>query len=561
MTEVFMASSTSDLDHSQRSLNEAIAEYYREIELGSGFDRSAFVAKYPGLATQIKAFLLTVLEFEHDLKAAQSQPIHSLTTLGRGRARDGLEKDSQGAEWSLGRLKKQEFPIDFGDYVLLSEIDRGGMGIVFKAKHKSLPRTVALKVIRSGEFASESELQRFRVEAEAIATVKHANIVPIFEFGEVCGLIYFTMEYVDGCDLSTALRDREFTPREAVRMLIKIADAVSTAHRLGIIHRDLKPSNILVDRNGEPYLIDFGLAKRTVQDSEVTWSGQILGTAAYMSPEQANGKAEFTPQVDVYSLGAVLYCAVTGQPPFTGESTLEILLQVVHSEPPSARQINKSVSRALDRLIVRAMARNPKDRYPTAEALKVDLQHLLMDEPIAWPKQSLSERLMTWWRRETVLVSHLAGIIATLAVVLASTDTWFPPLRIGILFGWILGSWFFQSISNTQSCRAFAHLSWVAFDIAIYTLLIYLAETPRGLLLIGYPLMICATGLFYRTRYVVFATTLSLLGFISLLYTVNDPICSRIDFALIYVAGICLVGFCMISMIQRVRSLTDYHQN
>ncbi len=204
------------------------------------------------------------------------------------------------------------------------------------------------------------------------------------------------------------------------------------------------------------------------------------------------------------------------------------------------------------------MAKNPKDRYQTAEALKIDLPHFLMDEPIAWPKLSSTERLMTWWRREPAFVSHLLGIGSALAILLVSSDSWYPPLRIGLLLGWIVGSWILQRIANIQRRREAAHLSWLAFDIVIFTLLMSLAESPRGLLLIGYPMMICACGMFYRVRYAVIATMLSVVGFLVLCATVTDQINSRIDFAVIYVSGLALVGFCLISMIHRVRTLTDY---
>jgi serine/threonine-protein kinase len=184
-----------------------------------------------------------------------------------------------------------------------------------------------------------------------------------------------------------------------------------------------------------------------------------------------------------------------------------------------------------------------------------------MDEPITWPKQSITEQFFTWWRREPVFVTHLAGIGSTLAVLLVSTDTWFPPIRIGLLFGWLAVSWVFQRFANIQRRREIAHLSWVAFDIAIYTLLIYLADSPRGLLLIGYPMMIGASGLFYRVGYVVLATALSIVGFAVLLATVIDPMSSRIDCALIYASGLAVLGFCLVSMIHRVRSLTDYYQS
>ena len=545
--------------NSERELNEAIAEYYDQVELGIALDRTAFLAKFPGFERELRAFLsdVGVVGFEYG-NAKLGTESNSCKNIAETM---DIQLSSEDTAWSLSRLKEQAFPIDFGDYELLSEIDRGGMGIVFRAKHKSLSRIVALKVMKSGEFASEKELQRFRTEVEAAATVKHQNIVPIYEIGEARGLIYFTMDYVDGCDLARAVRERALAPREIVRMLIKVTDAVSKAHRLGIIHRDLKPSNILVDANGEPYLIDFGLAKFDSKDSNLTGTGQIVGTAAYMPPEQAVGLTKLTPQVDVYSLGAVLYATVSGQPPFSGTTAFDILLQVIHREPCSPRKLNRMVNRTLEKLIIRAMAKSPKDRYPTAEALKTDLQRFLMDEPIAWPKLSIAERLLRWWRREPALVGHLLGIGVTLAIVLANSDTWYPPIRIGLLVGWMFGAWVFQRCANIQRQREAAHIGWLACDIAVYTLLIYLADSPRGLLLIGYPMMICISGMFYRVHYTVIATLLSIIGFLVLCATVTDPINSRSDFVEIYLSGLAILGLCLVSMIHRVRSLTDYNEN
>ncbi len=545
--------------NSERKLNEAIAEYYRQVELGNVLDRTAFLAKFPGFERELREFLsdVGVMGFEYENAKLGAEPNSCKSTEGS----TAFQFSTEDTASSLGRLKEQEFPIDFGDYELLSEIDRGGMGIVFRAKHKSLRRVVALKVMKSGELASEKELQRFRTEVEAAATVKHKNIVPIYEIGEARGLFYFTMDYVDGCDLAKAVRERDLAPREIVRMIIKVTDAVSKAHRLGIIHRDLKPSNILVDANGEPYLIDFGLAKFDTLESDLTGTGQIVGTAAYMPPEQAIGQTKLTPQVDVYSLGAVLYTTVSGQPPFFGITAFDILLQVIHCEPCSPRKLNRKVNRTLEKLIARAMAKNRNDRYPTAEALKTDLQHFLIDEPIVWPKQSSTERLLTWWRREPALVSHLLGIGSTLAIVLVYSDTWYPPIRIGLLIGWMVGAWVFQRFANIQRLREAAQLSWLAFDIVIYTRLIDLADSPRGLLLIGYPMMICASGMYYRVSYTVIATLLSIVGFLVLCARVTDPINSRPDFVEIYVSGLAVLGLCLVSMIHRVRSLTNYHQN
>ncbi len=550
-----------DASNPQRTLNEAIAEFYRLAESGTHLNRTAFLAKFPGLEYELQTFLSDVgfLGFDHVKANFEAQ---QKTRVANGKSTD-FQSSYEDTAWSLGRLKEQEFPIVFGDYDLLSEIDRGGMGIVFRARQRSLPRIVALKVMKSGEFASEKDLQRFRTEVEAAASVKHENIVPIYEIGESRGLIYYTMEYIDGCDLAKAARDRELTPREIIRILIKVIDAVSRAHSLGIIHRDLKPSNIIVGVNGEPYLIDFGLAKCDTHEHNLTGTGQIVGTAAYMPPEQALGQSKLTPQVDVYALGAVLYATITGQPPFSGATPFDVLMQVIHREPCSPRKLNRRVNRTLERLIFRAMAKDPKDRYPTADAFKADLQRFLMHEPIALPKQPISERLITWWRREPALVSHLLGIGLTLAIVLIASDTWFPPIRIGLLIGWMFGAWVFQQLLNLLRQREAAQLSWLAFDIGIYTLLIYLADAPRGLLLIGYPMMICGSGMFYQVRYTVIATFLSICGFLVLCAKLPDPdpIISRFDFVAIYVSGLTILGLCLVSMIHRVRSLTDYYQN
>ncbi len=468
-----------------------------------------------------------------------------------------------GSQWSFSGLKDQEYPVAFGNYELLSEIDRGGMGIVFRALHKPLERLVALKVIRAGELASDTELQRFCMEAEVAAKLKHPNILPIYEVGKVNGLFYFTMALVDGNDLAQRLKQHEYSPRDAVRLMVKIADAVAAAHRFNIIHRDLKPSNILIDPSGEPFLIDFGLAKLQVHEKEndLTRTGQIVGTPAYMSPEQASGRGQLGPQVDVYALGAVLYTMVTRQPPFSGATPFDVLIQVMHREPPSPRKLNHLVHRDLERIIHKAIAKDTEHRYPSAEALQADLQRYLRDEPIQWSTESPLERFASWWRREPVLVSHLIGVGAALFIILISSEAWYPPVKIGLLGIWLLGAWVLQRLANVDRWREWAHRLWGAFDVVIYSLLIYLADAPRGLLLIGFPLLIVASGLFYRLRYVIEMTAICLTSFMVLWVIATDELSQRIDYALIYASGMVLLGACLISMIRRVRSLTDYYQS
>lgn len=211
-----------------------------------------------------------------------------------------------------------ELPCRIGDYELQEELGRGGMGVVYKALHVSLNRIVALKMLLRGRFASADDQARFRAEAEAIAQLDHPNIVPVYEVGQLEGHVYFSMKYVRGRTLSQVLANGPIDPNEASRILSLVARAVDFAHRRGVLHRDLKPSNILIDDEGQPHVNDFGLAKQISSRDSITRSGAVIGTPAYMSPEQAAGnRGQVGPASDVYSLGAILYHSITGKPPFT----------------------------------------------------------------------------------------------------------------------------------------------------------------------------------------------------------------------------------------------------
>ena len=214
---------------------------------------------------------------------------------------------------------RRQMQLEFGDYELLEELGRGGQGVVYRARQKSLNRTVALKIIGLGQWASTPHLNRFRREAEAAASLEHPRIVPIYEIGEREGSCYFSMKFVDGGQLDAALGGKPMSTRRAAELFVKIARTVQFAHERGILHRDIKPGNILLDKHGEPYLTDFGLARLIEQKSTVTNSFDVLGTPSYMPPEQAAGQAkELTPAADVYSLGAVFYQMLTGRAPFAG---------------------------------------------------------------------------------------------------------------------------------------------------------------------------------------------------------------------------------------------------
>jgi hypothetical protein len=275
-------------------------------------------------------------------------------------------------------------PAVFGDYELLEEIGRGGMGVVYRAVQKSLGRTVAIKMLLRRDLATPADLSRFRSEAEAAAQLDHPGIVSVFEVGECDGHPFYSMQFVEGTTLAKRLRQGPLPAREAAALLAKVADAVQVAHARGVLHRDLKPSNILIDGGGEPHVSDFGLAKRLEADESVTHTGAILGTPCYMSPEQAAGsRGDVGPTSDVWSLGAILYQMLIGRPPFQASSPMDTLLAVLESDPPVPRSIDRQVDRDLEMIALKSLQKPQDLRYGSAAELAADLRAFLAGEPVA----------------------------------------------------------------------------------------------------------------------------------------------------------------------------------
>jgi serine/threonine-protein kinase len=279
-------------------------------------------------------------------------------------------------------------PRTFGAYELLEEIGRGGMGVVYRAQQTSLGRIVALKTILRGEQASSEELARFEAEARAVARLEHPNIVPIFEAGEQDGVAYLTMRYIEGQTLSRLLATGPLRSTDAARMLGRLARAIHYAHTQRILHRDLKPSNVLLDRDGEPHITDFGLAKLLRQpgdmDPRLTLSGSIVGTPAYIAPEQVSGRrGSIGPASDVYALGVILYEMLTGRPPFQGASPMDTLLLVLDQDPVRPSLLNPKVNRDLELICLKCLQKQPDLRYHSAEALARDLEAFLAGEPLS----------------------------------------------------------------------------------------------------------------------------------------------------------------------------------
>jgi WD40 repeat protein len=300
----------------------------------------------------------------------------------------------------------------FGDYEIAREIARGGMGVVFQATQISLSRPVALKMILAGQLADDTDVRRFRTEAEAAANLDHPGIVPIFEVGQHEGQHYFSMGFIEGESLAQRLSEGPLPAREAAALLLKVAEAIAYAHRRGVIHRDLKPSNILIDADGNPRVTDFGLAKRVQADSGLTGSGQIMGTPSYMPPEQAGGRrGEVGPAADVYALGATLYCMVTGRPPFQAATAMDTVLQVLTEEPVPLRRLNPSVPRDLETICQKCLEKEPGKRYAGAADLGEDLRRFLAGEPILARPVTAIERAIKWARRRPAIAA-LSGLVA-----------------------------------------------------------------------------------------------------------------------------------------------------
>jgi hypothetical protein len=285
-------------------------------------------------------------------------------------------------------------PRTFGEYELLGEIGRGGMGVVYKARQVALDRLVALKMVLRGEFAGEEDLQRFRAEAEATARLQHPGIVRVHDVGEIDGKLYYSMDFINGPSLSKQLTSGPMPGRIAARYTAAIAHAIHHAHRNGILHRDIKPSNILLDADDQPHVTDFGLAKRLGKDSQRTGTGAVLGTPSYMAPEQASGKIhELGPACDVYGLGAMLYELITGRPPFRSETTLDTIQEVIDREPVPPRLLNAKVDHDLETICLKCLEKKPGDRYTSAETLAEDLERYLNGDTISARSINVFDRM------------------------------------------------------------------------------------------------------------------------------------------------------------------------
>jgi len=372
----------------------------------------------------------------------------------RGSAENLQQNNADAAPGAKTRVRVGKMLGELGDYELLEEIGRGGQGVVFRARQKSLNRIVALKVIGLGQWATRAHLKRFRLEAEAAASLDHPCIVPIYEVGEHEGQCYFSMKLVEGGELDEVIKHKPVSIRQAVELMAKVARTVHYAHEHGILHRDIKPGNILVDAKGEPNLTDFGLARLVESESTVTRTVEVLGTPSYMAPEQAAGNStKLSHKSDVYGLGAVLYHLLTGHPPFAGGTTYETIKLLLETEPRLPRVWNANVDRDLSTVCQKCLEKDPKNRYSSALAVAEDLERWLRHEPILARHTGGVARAGKWLQRNPtaagIAVLSLA-LVSAIGVIVWKSEWFHHPSTTGVA---VLP---FENLSNDREDASFA---------------------------------------------------------------------------------------------------------
>ena len=470
----------------------------------------------------------------------------------------------------------RDLPRRLGQYELLQVLGHGGMGVVYRAMQYAgdVPiREVALKLVRTDQWFGVDDTQgsvllaRFREETRFAAQLDHPNIVTVYDVGQIDGLDYFSMQWIDGTDLSSVVKTQQLSYIKIVETLIPVAQAISFAHSKGIVHRDLKPSNILLDAQLKPFIADFGLAKSMSGNSDLTQTGQILGTAGYMAPEQAAGEYKNVGvSADIYGVGGLLYYCITGQAPFVAENVLDALVQVLESDPIPPRTLTPQIPRSLELICMRCLEKNPEDRYANANEVAEDLERFLHGLPTHAKAPTVTDRLRRFGRRSPVIASHLGALGVALVIgqlkfaMSANKDLTYHIQVSSVMLAWIVVSVLCGFFASSKKLETIVATFWLCADAVFLTFLISIMSSPTfppGPILIGYPMLVVGGGMFFRARMVVLVTIVAMLSYIALLVLEPYMLGNAFQHATFLVILAC-IGICCLHQVRRFRMLSNY---
>ncbi len=474
-------------EKAEEQLDAALLDFFRRNDSGNPTDREQFLAEHPQIASQLRELLdaadwiermagPTLSQLGQDTQGpktsayASDQRVHdretdfsvegsanvsdetvqffgqhqvvSMSNPGRAIASeidvdavtqlpDRNNRTSSAIASVTPENTQHVLPCRFGDYLLQKILGRGGMGVVYLAEQVQLERRVAIKMIRSGCFAGEEEIQRFYAEARSAARLDHPNIVAVYQCGEIDGHHYFSMDFVPGTDLARRISQGPMAARDAARCVRDVARTIAYAHSQGVLHRDLKPANVLIDEDDQVVITDFGLAKLMGSNDGLTRSGAAIGTPSYMSPEQAEGNTqEHAETTDVYSLGAILFAALTGKPPFQGATAVQTIMDVIHKPAPSTRSLRADTPLDLDTIVSKCLQKPPALRYPSAEELADELDRYLDGQPILARPLGMIHRTARW----LVNVPIVAALVGFQAPDPNQAHRWTQRILLAMIF-------------------------------------------------------------------------------------------------------------------------------
>ena len=532
-----------------------------------------------------RGLLLELLKLDREYRAASGTHLAFRDYL----ARFPNDEDCLLAAWteadtidsaSVGQPSPQpdtrELPRRIGNYELQEVLGQGGMGVVYRAVQYAgdTPiREVALKLIRIDQwFGVEDKrngqlLARFREETRFASQLEHPNIIRVYDIGQMDGLDYFSMQIINGTDLALFVQKQSPSFNRIAEMLIPIARAIAFAHAKGIVHRDLKPSNILIDQRGKPYIADFGLAKSTFGNSDLTQTGQILGTPGYMAPEQASGEHnEVGPSADIYGLGGLLYYCLTGQAPFVAANVLDALVKVLESDPIPPRTLNVQIPRSLEQVCMRCLEKKAEDRYETALEVAEDLERFASGLPTHAKAPTVIERLRRFGRRSPVLATHIGAI--GLVLLLGQVQFALSAIRdvnnhlqvTSLTLGWIAMSLLLGVLSRSKKKDTIVATFWLCMDAVFLTAVISTLCSPSyppDAILIGYPMIVVGGGMFFQARMVVLVTIASMLSYVVMLVLERYMLSSLFQHATFLILLAC-IGICSLHNVRRFRMLSYY---